>query len=262
MSGAAAYDLDRIRAEIAAIALPPAPAIEAMVAAELPAVPDYKPDVTQVVTVGSQIAEFSKTVPADLRGTIANCILLAQLGADQWVATHPDADELHWYNCYIAVMKNCGWKTRRNETKLKSVSGNGARVHQEIVGVLGKALGNSAAKSLVLGLLSGLSDMAQNQPFFTIFDRASQRSEATLFQVSYVTRGSDQVPLLSFAAYRVEASASATQVLFFRFAGANAKLRCSYADLAIDENILRALRDDIFSQVNDRILGSITEIEI
>ncbi|HEV2514137.1 MAG TPA: hypothetical protein VGV07_02715 [Devosia sp.] len=255
-------DLNTIRAEISALELPAETELEAGVAAELPAVPDYKPGVPQVITVGSQIAEFSENVPADLRSTIANCILLAQLAADRWVATHPDADELNWYNCYVAVLKKCGWLIERNETSLKSVSGDGFKVHQEIISVLTAALGGAAAASIILGVLSGLKKMDENQPFFTIFDRASQRAEATLFQISYVDGGAGKQPRLNFAAYRVEASATATQILFFRLTGTNAKLRSSYADLSIDESILRAVRDQIFAKVGDRITGSITSIEI
>jgi len=255
-------DVDQIRAEISALELPPGPELEAAVAADLPAVPDYQPGVPQVITVGSQIAEFSEGVPADLRSTIANCILLAQLAADRWVETHPDADELNWYNCYVAVLKKCGWLIERNETSLKSVSGDGFKVHQEIIGVLTAALGGAAAASIILGVLSGLKKMDENQPFFTIFDRASQRAEATLFQISYVDAGAGKHPRLNFAAYHVAASASATQILFFKFAGTNAKLRSSYADLSIDEDILRAVRDQIFARVGDRIVGNITSIEI
>lgn len=255
--------LDQIRAEISALELPPQTGLEASVAAELPAVPDYQPGVPQVITVGSQIAEFSEGVPADLRSTIANCILLAQLAADRWVETHPSADELNWYNCYVAVLKKCGWLIERNETSLKSVSGNGAKVHQEIIGVLATALGpGAAAASIILGVLNGLKKMEADQPFFTIFDSASQRAEATLFQISYVDGGAGKPPRLNFAAYRVEASASATQILFFRLAGTNARLRSSYANLSIDEAILRAVRDQIFARVGDRIAGSITSIEI
>ena len=68
-------DIEQIRADIAALELPFVEEVPATVFAELPAVPDYKPDVPQVVTVGSQIAEFSKNVPVDLRPTIANCII-------------------------------------------------------------------------------------------------------------------------------------------------------------------------------------------
>jgi hypothetical protein len=255
--------LEQIRAEISVLELPPERGLEAAVAAELPAVPDYQPGAPQVITVGSQIAEFSENVPADLRSTIANCILLAQLAADRWIETHPSADELNWYNCYVAVLRKCGWLIERNETSLKSVSGNGAKVHQEIIGVLATALGpGAAAASIVLGVLNGLKNMESNQPFFTIFDRASQRAEATLFQISYVDGGADKNPRLNFAAYRVEASASATQILFFKLAGTNAKLRSSYADLSINENILRAVHDQILAKVGDRVAGSITSIDI
>lgn len=254
-------DVNQIRAEISALELPEA-GLEAAVATELPAVPDFKPGVPQVITVGSQIAEFSESVPADLRSTIANCILLAQLAADRFIETHPSLDELNWYNCYVAVLKKCGWLIEKNETSLKSVSGDGFKVHSEIINVLTTALGGAAAASIILGVLSSLKKMDENQPFFTIFDRASQHAEASLFQISYVDGGEGRQPRLNFAAYRVEASATATQILFFRLAGTNAKLRSSFADLAIDENLLRAIRDQIFAKVGDRIVGSITSIEI
>lgn len=255
-------EVDDIRAVIAAIDIGEDPDMSVLGAEDLPALPEFKPDVGQLITVGSQVAEFAKSVPVELRSAITNCMLLAQLAADRQVANREVGDEA-WYNCYLAVMKKCGWIVERDESSFKWVMGNGAKVHQEIVQVLTAALGpGTGAVSIILGVVSGAATMQKQQPFFTIFDRASQHAEAQLFQISYVGGGPGMAPRMNFAAYQVHAEASATQVLFFKFAGSNAKIKSSSADLSVSENTLRQLDEIISSKVGGRLAGNVTEIQI
>jgi hypothetical protein len=256
-------DVNAVRAYIEGVELP---AVRTPAGTELeaplPAIPEYQTGIPQVITIGSQIAEFAANVPADLRPDVANSFLLAQLAADRWVETHPSSEKT-WYNAYLAVLKNCGWVVEGDESSLRTVSGTGAKVHQEIVGVLTLALGPAVgAASLILGVLNGLKAMEKDQPFFTIFDRASQRAEARLFQISYVAVGPDKSPRINLAAYNLEASASATQVLFFKLASSDARLRSFGSSLSINAPIFAAVRQAIFDKVKDRVIGNVTSIEI
>lgn len=256
-------DVTRLTAYIDSLELPEArPPLTATEEAPLPALPDYKTGIPQVITVGSQIAEFAANVPAELRPDIANSFLLAQLAADRWVETHPSSEKT-WYNAYLGVMKNCGWLVEGDEASLRTVSGSGAKVHQEIVGVLGAALGPAVgAASLIMSVLNGLKAMEKDQPFFTVFDRASQRAEARLFQISYVSVGEGKAPRIRLAAYNLKASASATQILFFKFNTTDARLRSFSSDLSINAVIFDSIRQAILSKVRDRVLGNVAAIEI
>ncbi|MDB5530331.1 MAG: hypothetical protein JWR51_3434 [Devosia sp.] len=254
--------IEEIRQYIAELDLAERPA-PAAAEVTLPTPPTYKPDVPQIITVGSQISEFAKGVPVELRSTIINSFLLAQLAADRWIETHPHSSDDTWYRSYLTILKKCGWLVERDETALQTVSGDGSKVHREIIKVLTLALGPVvSAASLVLGVVNGLAAMEDGQPFVTIFDRASQHAEAQLFQISYVDVGPNREPRINLAAYHIEANASATQILFFKFAGSNAKLRTSSANLAIDEDVLADVSDAIGEKVKEHIVGSVAEIEI
>jgi hypothetical protein len=253
----------KLRAYIESLELPEARSLDTAMEAALPSLPEYKTGIPQVITVGSQIAEFAANVPAELRPDIANSFLLAQLAADRWVATHPSSEKT-WYNSYLGIMKNCGWVVEGDESSLKTVSGSGAKVHQEIVGVLSAALGPAVgAASLIMSVLNGLKAMEKDQPFFTIFDQASQRAEARLFQISFVGVGENgKAPRIKLAAYNLQASASATQLLFFKFASSDARLRSFSSDLSINAAIFESVRQAILDKVKDRVAGNVAAIEI
>lgn len=229
----------------------------------LPTPPDYQSGVKQAVTVGAQIAEFAAALPAALRADISNSFLLAQLAADRWVETHPDGSNLAWYNCYLAVMKQCGWMVEEQDAALKTVSGTGAQVHEQIIGVLTALFGPVVTgASAIMSVLKGLQAMKAGQPFLTLFDHASQRAEAQLFQISYVDAGADKHPRINLATYSLEASASVTQVLFFKVSLNGATLRTHGAKLSINAAIFEQIRGAIFEKVKDRIQGNVTSIAI
>ena len=255
--------ISRILLNIEAIELPVTLATAAA-APDLPALPNYKTGVPQAVVIGSQIAEFAANVPVELRADVANCFLLAQLAADKWIETHPHTGEKTWYNSYVATLRKCGWVVEGDESELKSVDGAGAQVHEQVIGVLSLALGPAvSAVSMVLGVLKGLQAMSKDQPFFTIFDQASNREEAEVFQISYVGVGSvAKEPSIRLAAFRLEATASVTQILFFKFQSAHVRLRSFSSTLSMDAAIFAEVRKAVFDKVMARAIGNITDIEI
>lgn len=260
-----ATDVLQIRHFIAALELPEEVEVQADLptGVALPNPPDYRPGVPQAVTVGSQIAEFASALPAELRADISNCFLLAQLAADKWVETHSETSNLVWYNCYLAVLKKCGWMIEEQETALKTVSGTGAHVHEQIISVLTAVFGPAVtAVSVIMAVLKGLQAMQASQPFLTLFDHASRRAEAQLFQISYVDVGADKSPRIDLATYSLEANASATQVLFFRVSLSGARLRTFGAKLSINAAIFNQVRGAISERVVERIRGNVTLVEI
>lgn len=260
-----ALDASEIRQYIAALELPAELEVQADLptGVTLPTPPDYQPGVKQAVTVGSQIAEFAAALSAELRADIANNFLLAQLAADRWAETRPDASNLDWYNHYLAVMKQCGWMIEEENAALNTVSGTGVQIHEQIIGVLTALLGPAVtAASVIMNVLKGLKAMQAGQPFLTLFDHASQRAEAQLFQISYANAGPDKHPRIDLATYSLEAEASVTQVLFFKASLSNATLRTFGAKLSINAAMLEQIRGAIFDKVSHRIVGNVTSIEI
>lgn len=257
-------DVDEIRAYISALELPEASLEpEALPAGvTLPQVPDYKVGVQQAVTVGSQIAEYAAALPAEMRSDISNCFLLAQLAADKFVATHPGTED-QWYGKYFDVMAKCGWMIEEAQEAVKTVNGTGISVHKQIISVLTAVLGPAlTAASVIMETLKGLQAMSPDQPFITLFDHASQRAKAKLFQISYVSAGPDKSPRIDLAAYNLEAGASATQVLFFNVALSDATLTTFGSKLSINAAVFQQIRGAVFEKVKDRIVGNVASIDI
>jgi hypothetical protein len=230
--------------------------------ADLPPIPSYDTKIPQVVSVGSQVAEFAASIPLEMRADVANTFLLAQLAADQWMANNPSRPRA-WTNLYLAVLRKCGWLVETNEGSRRLVGGDGLRVHNEILAVIQNALGTAVqAASIILDVLKGLKSMSAGQPFITLFERASQRASAQLFQLAYVEGSNGGAPRIKMACYELEANASVTQILFFRLSSASAELESVEVQLSINLDVFQATRAAISEKVHERIRGNIMGIDI
>ena len=136
------------------------PATKERLAAETGGAPPvYRDGESQVIAIGSQIAEFTADVPAALRPQIANAFLLAQLAANRAVET-TGAGGSAWYRAYVEVLANTGWILERDESSEREMSGTSNEVHKEIIPLLTLLLGPGvAAAAMVTAVLEGLSNM-------------------------------------------------------------------------------------------------------
>jgi len=156
-------------------------------------------DQREAVAVGAQLAEFTDAVPPDVRGAIADSILLAQLAANK--AAGEAQDIFRWYDKYVEVLQNIGWQIRDVDFQTQTVTDKNAGVHRAIIPVIATILGpQAAAASIVLAVLNGLREIDTSPPWITLFDRASQHAHGAKFQVSYVdanAHGQPEITLLS-----------------------------------------------------------------
>lgn len=238
----------------------PAEELEALTEDELPKPPKYESGVEQVVTVGSQISEFAKSVPEDLRESIDNSFLLAQLAANFEIDEN-GGGTIEWYDKYIEVLEHAGWVTETRGDTMRKIDGSALKVHKEIIPVLTAALGPAAAAaSVVVKVLEGLEAMNQDQPWITLFDRESQRATANQFQISYVEVDVEQIPRLTLASFELNAKRSVTQVLFFKFSDSSAKLAHFEAKLSINQTVFDAGKAIIADRLASRTAGYLTDI--
>lgn len=227
---------------------------------ELPT-PTYEDGTQQVVTIGSQIAEFSTKVPEARRPQIANSFLLAQLAANKMVADGGDTEK--WYECYVNVLANIGWLTETETFSDRNVSGSSSEVHEEIIPIILAALGPAvAAVALVTKILEGLAAMDEQSPWITLFNKESQRATANQFQVSYADVPDGKEPRISLACFELDASRSVTQVLFFKFAESNARLRHFGSKLSMNPSVFDAVQDVVKERVVDYVANYVAAIEI
>jgi hypothetical protein len=121
--------------------------------------------------------------------------------------------------------------------------------HEAIIDVVKMALvGAPAALPLVLKTLESLKSMADNTPWITLFHRESRSANSARFQVS-VADGESTGSCLNVLAFGLEAEATVTQVLFFRFKKNKSTLQHNSSKLSINEDVLTAIRDDVAQKI-------------
>ena len=215
----------------------------------------------EAVAVGAQLAEFTDAVPAEVRGAIADSILLAQLAANK--AAGDSQDVFRWYDKYVEVLQNLGWQIRDVDFQTQTVSDQNAGMHKAIVPVIMAMLGpQAAAASIVLAVLDGLEEMDRSTPWITLFDRASQHARGAKFQVSYVDADAHGHPEITLLSVGIRANRTITQVLFFKFSAQDAELKKAAGKMAVSMQRLNSARDAIAERVQPFIADFVKNVEI
>ena len=218
-------------------------------------------DQREAVAVGAQLAEFTDAVPVEVRGAIADSILLAQLAANK--AAGDAQDIFRWYDKYAEVLQNIGWQIRDVDFQTQTVSDKNAGMHKAIIPVIMAMLGpQAAAASIVLAVLNGLKEMDASTPWITLFDRASQHARGAKFQVSYVDADAHGQPEISLLSLGIRANRTITQVLFFKFSAEDAELKKAAGKMAVSMQRLNSARDAIADRVQPFIAEYIQNVEI
>jgi hypothetical protein len=216
----------------------------------------------QAVAVGSQIAEFSKRVPAPLRPAISNSFLLAQLAANKHLSK-TGGNSRDWYAKYNEVLANIGWVVEDSGQSMKEVKGSGLQVHQEILPLVTAALGPAvAAAAIVTATLKGLANMNKDSPWITLFDHQSQRAHANQFQVAYIDAPQSSMPVITLAGFELDAKRSVTQVLFFKVSSAEAKLRHYSSKVSMNQGVFDAVQGAVQQKVASFVAGYVAAVDI
>ena len=213
--------------------------------------PSFSAGEAQAIAVGSQIAEFSADIPPRFRAAISNSFLLAQLAANRYAEENPDQENA-WYEKYLEVLANVGWIVETEQASRRQIEGDSAEVHQAILPVLTSILGTAAAATTVITrILEGLSQIDQNTPWITLFDRSSQRASANQFQLSRAAIDLDGRPRIAVGCFELDASRSITQVLFFKVSSSGATLNHFGAQLSVNERIFDSVSHVVEQRVRE-----------
>ena len=224
-------------------------------------IPTYEDGTQQVVTVGSQISEFSERVPEAQRPQIANSFLLAQLAANKMI--EDDGGSKEWYDRYVDVLANIGWLVETETISERDVSDTSGELHEEIIPIITLALGPAvAATALVTKILEGLQNMDKDSPWITLFSKESQRATANQFQISYADIPDDGQPRITLACFELDASRSVTQVLFFKFSEMSAKLRHFGSKMSMNAALFDAVQDVVADRVTEYVKNYVAAIPL
>jgi len=221
-------------------------------------------DQHEAMAVGSQLAEFSERVSAAQRAAVADCLLLAQLAANK--ATEQSPDLMAWYRKYVDVLQGIGWTVQGMNLEDQQASATDLSVHNAIIPVLAAMLGPvGMAASLVVKVLEGLQEMDRSTPWITLFSRSSQHASGAKFQLGFVDTGSagDGIDLqVRLVAVAVDTTGTITQVLFFKLAGQDARIKAGQTQLGIVGARLEAIKSAVAERVNPFLAGNIAKIEL
>lgn len=204
----------------------------------------------QAAVVGSDVVSFVKEITPEQRKDIVNASLLAQLVANKKV---PDPENLQgvlsWYRQYFDVMSQIGFAVQDKGFAEYTTSAGTFETHEAIIDVVKAALaGAPAALPLVLTTLESLKKMSEDSPWITLFHRESRNARTARFQVSLADSEATGSTLNVFA-FGLEAKATVTQVLFFRFKKDQATLQHNSSKLTINDAVLSGVRDDIQQKI-------------
>ncbi len=223
--------------------------------------PDFDRSREDAVAVGSQIAAFAEGFDPALREPIVDAFLIAQLAADRRVEAR-GGTTLDWYAEYVRVLGGLGLVDEDRSITFKTFSGTAAEVHDAMIPVLTTVMAPAVAGATALvAVLEGLASMDRDRPWITLFDRTSQRVHANQFQISHASVV-DGVPVISLAAFVLDASRSTTQVLFFRFGGSQARLSHFSKRMTVSTGAFTAAAPAIRAKLGDRVSDFIAAIEI
>jgi hypothetical protein len=223
--------------------------------------PDFKLPGDMAVLVGSQIVGFAASVNAEIRPHIANAFLLAQLAANK-KASKSKGRSKDWYEAYIDVLTNIGWVVEGDANSMQEVAVRNSDMHREIIPVIEAALGPAvAAASTITKVLKGLSNISKDAPWITLFDQQSQRAHANQFQISNTT-GTTANPSIKLVGFELDASASVTQVLFFKFSANKAKLRKFESSMSVNSEVFEGVKTAIAQKLSGLTSQYVSKIDL
>jgi hypothetical protein len=241
-------DTQSVRDFVKSAALPDAPPIRFDVAKDPPKPFDVAKE--QASVVGSDVIAFSKGVPAEARGDIVNAVLLAQLVAKKSMAEPKTlADVGAWYDSYFDTLSRLGFVLQDKTLAEYRASSDTFEAHESILEIAGALLaGSPGALVLVKKTLEALKKMSADSPWITLFHRESQSAKTARFQVSLVESDAAGV-MLTLIAFGLEAQASVTQVLFFKFHKNDVTLRHNSGKVSINAALLATIRPQVSAKI-------------
>jgi hypothetical protein len=175
--------------------------------------------------------------------------LLAQLAAKKKVSD--PAQIYEWYNAYFDVLTNIGWVIQARDFAEYAESSAGFEAHEAIINVATVLLGPGATTlAIVKTTLDALKSMSVDSPWITLFNRESKSATTARFQVTLAEQSADDQFLVTLMAFGLEAKATITQVLFFKFHSHEAMLKHYSGKVTINGHVLATIRADIRTRIS------------
>ena len=201
----------------------------------------------QAAVVGSDVIGFVKGITPEQRSDLVNASTLAQLVAKAKVPAPQNLkDVLEWYKSYFNTLSNIGFAVQEQGFAEYTEDASTFEAHEAILEVAKVLLaGAPAALTVVTKTLESLKKMSADSPWITLFNRESRSAKTGRFQVTLAEPDATGGLLVTMMAFGMEAKATITQVLFFKFKKNEARLQHHSGKVTINSTVLTAVRDDI-----------------
>lgn len=214
----------------------------------------------QAQVVGSALLSFEVGLDAIVREAISDSALLAQLQANHQIDFA--ADPQKWFASYAKVLQNVGWTVQDDGWTTADISGTNVQVNQQIKAVLAVALGPaSTALAIIAASIDALQSADPSSPWVTLFDRQTHKANITRFQVGLVDKDATGGIAVAMAFCILDNVQQTTQVLFFKWKEANAKLQANGQKYSINRDALVSLGPDIRAKTRAYQLDYLSSIQ-
>ena len=199
-------------------------------------------DLPDGIVTGSNLIQFPKEASAEIKSSVALCLLAAQrVAANDQVVASPQ----QWIERHNTVLKNLNWHIESGGAVNSQFDSINVAIHEAIIPFLTAAFGGAvAAGALIITALRQLKEMDKGSPWITLFDRESRRFDVTEYQFSVVEVAGDLVRL-RLASARFDASFGRTQVLFVKVNQERAKFDAANQTLSANAGLLAEMNDSL-----------------
>jgi hypothetical protein len=113
---------------------------------------------------------------------------------------------------------------------------------------------------VVKATLDALKSMSANSPWITLFNREVQHANTAHFQVSLAQEAEDGQFLVSLMAFGLEAKATVTQVLFFKFRSTDVILQRNSGKVTIATDVLSAIRPMVIAKISEHAADYVKQL--
>lgn len=218
----------------------------------------------QAAVVGSEVIAFVKGITDQQRQDIVNATLLAQLVAKKKVPDPETLDEvIAWYQHYFDVLSNIGFVVQDRGFAEFVETSQTFEAHKAILEIAATLLaGSPSALLLVTKTLESLEKMGSDSPWITLFHREGRTGQTARFQVSLVSADETGPFLVSLIAFGLEAQATLTQVLFFKFSSSQVRLRHNSGKVTINAELLSLVRQDIADKLKAHLTSFVAGLDV
>jgi hypothetical protein len=220
-----------------------------------------KVDEDQSIVVGSQLLVFAKGVEGPARRAIQNAVLLAQLAAQK---KDPPDDYEAWHRTYFDVLSAIGWLIQERSFSLLDGSDAEADVHEAALQLASALMGGpaTAAYQIVAATIGALQKLQESDMAIKIFRRETERRQTVRFQIGAAEKDRDGELSVSLMAFRLHASMTLTQVLFFKFKSKDVRLEHFTTRVGVNQDILEKTAGVIADKVAEYSNGYVRMLEI